>query len=34
MFDTVVDEVASKEGMSAAFDPEVNNVVNDEINKF
>jgi hypothetical protein len=34
MYDTVVDEVASKEGLSAALDPEVNNVVNDEINKF
>jgi len=32
--DSVVDEIASKEGMSAAFDPEVNNVVNDEVNKF
>jgi len=31
--DTVVDEIASKEGMSAAFDPEINNVVNDEFNK-
>jgi hypothetical protein len=30
----VVDEVASKEGMPAGFDPEVNNVVNDEVNKF
>jgi hypothetical protein len=30
----VVDEIASKEGMSAAFDPEINNVVNDEVNKF
>jgi hypothetical protein len=29
-----VDEVASKEGMSAALDPEMNNVVNDEVNKF
>jgi len=30
----VVDEVASKEGVSAGFDPEINNVVNDEVNKF
>jgi hypothetical protein len=29
-----VDQFASKEGMPAGFDPEVNNVVNDEINKF
>lgn len=28
-----MDEFASKEGMSAAADPELNNVVNDEINK-
>jgi len=32
--DSVVDEIASKEGASAAFDPEINNVVNDEVNKF
>lgn len=31
---TAVDEFATKEGMPAGFDPEVNNVVNDEINKF
>jgi hypothetical protein len=29
-----VDEVASKEGLPAGLDPEVNNVVNDEVNKF
>jgi hypothetical protein len=29
----VVDEIATKEGMAAGFDPEVNNVVNDELNK-
>jgi hypothetical protein len=34
MCDIVVDEIASKEGMSAALDPEINNVVNDEVNKF
>lgn len=28
-----VDEFASKEGLPAAADPELNNVVNDEINK-
>jgi hypothetical protein len=33
VYHIVVDEVASKEGMPAGFDPEVNNVVNDEINK-
>jgi hypothetical protein len=33
MFSQVVDEVAQKEGMSAALDPEINNVVNDEANK-
>jgi len=31
--DSAVDEFASNEGLSAALDPEVNNVVNDEINK-
>ncbi len=31
---TVVDEVANKEGVSAALDPEINNFVNDEVNKF
>lgn len=34
MVDSAVDEFAQKEGMSAGFDPEVNNVVNDEVNKF
>lgn len=29
----VVDEFASKEGAPAGVDPEMNNVVNDEINK-
>ncbi|KAK3937470.1 hypothetical protein QBC46DRAFT_451909 [Diplogelasinospora grovesii] len=32
--DSAVDGFASKEGMPAAADPEINNVVNDEINKF
>jgi len=34
LVDSAVDQFASKEGLSAAFDPEINNVVNDEINKF
>jgi hypothetical protein len=29
-----LDQFASKEGLPAGLDPEVNNVVNDEINKF
>jgi hypothetical protein len=33
-FLVVVDEIAGKEGVSAGFDPEINNVVNDEVNKF
>ncbi|KAF4633909.1 hypothetical protein G7Y89_g4199 [Cudoniella acicularis] len=32
--DSAIDEVASKEGMPAGFDPEVNNLANDAINKF
>lgn len=28
-----IDQFASKEGLPAAADPELNNVVNDEINK-
>ena len=28
-----VDAFAAKEGVNAALDPEINNVVNDEINK-
>ncbi|CZR52303.1 uncharacterized protein PAC_02180 [Phialocephala subalpina] len=34
MVDSALDQFASKEGMPAGLDPEVNNVVNDEINKF
>lgn len=30
---TAVDEFASKEGVPAGADPEINNVVNDEMNK-
>jgi hypothetical protein len=30
----VVDEIAGKEGLPAGFDPEINNVINDEVNKF
>jgi hypothetical protein len=33
MCTAAVDGFAAKEGMSAALDPEINNVVNDEINK-
>lgn len=29
-----IDQFASKEGLPAGLDPELNNVVNDEINKF
>lgn len=29
-----LDQFASKEGLPAGLDPEINNVVNDEINKF
>ncbi len=29
----VVDEFASKEGVPAAADPEINNLINDEVNK-
>ncbi|CAK7563127.1 MAG: hypothetical protein SEPTF4163_000986 [Sporothrix epigloea] len=32
--DSAVDGFATKEGLSASFDPEVNNLVNDEVNKF
>jgi len=28
-----VDEFAAKEGVPAALDPEINNLVNDEVNK-
>ncbi|KAJ4388211.1 hypothetical protein N0V93_008818 [Gnomoniopsis smithogilvyi] len=31
--DSAVDQFASKEGLPAGADPELNNVVNDEINK-
>jgi hypothetical protein len=33
-FLTGIDYLAEKEGMSAALDPEVNNLANDVINKF
>ena len=29
-----IDYLAQKEGMSAALDPEINNLANDAINKF
>jgi hypothetical protein len=29
-----IDQFASKEGLPAGLDPEVNNLVNDEVNKF
>ncbi|RQM05941.1 hypothetical protein DH86_00002506, partial [Scytalidium sp. 3C] len=32
--DSAVDQFATKEGVSAGFDPEINNVVNEEVNKF
>jgi hypothetical protein len=31
--DTALDQFASKEGLPAGLDPEMNNLVNDEINK-
>ncbi|KAK2066959.1 hypothetical protein P8C59_000737 [Phyllachora maydis] len=31
--DSAVDALAQKEGVSAALDPELNNMVNDEVNK-
>ncbi|KAK3388660.1 hypothetical protein B0T20DRAFT_490820 [Sordaria brevicollis] len=31
--DSIVDEIAEKEGIPAALLPEINNVVNDEVNK-
>ncbi|KIH94506.1 hypothetical protein SPBR_06277 [Sporothrix brasiliensis 5110] len=34
VLDSAVDGLASREGVSAALDPEINNVVNDEANKF
>jgi hypothetical protein len=34
MFLAVVDQLASREGVAASFDPEINNVVNDVVNKF
>ncbi|KJR82834.1 uncharacterized protein SPSK_04681 [Sporothrix schenckii 1099-18] len=34
VLDSAVDGLASREGVSAALDPEINNVVNDEVNKF
>ncbi|KAI0485142.1 hypothetical protein GGR56DRAFT_669629 [Xylariaceae sp. FL0804] len=33
MVDSAVDKFASSEGAPAAADPEINNVVNDEVNK-
>jgi len=30
---TALDQFASKEGLPAGLDPEMNNMVNDEINK-
>ena len=33
-FSTAIDGFASKEGISASMDPEINNVVNDEVNNF
>jgi hypothetical protein len=34
MFLPVVDQLASREGVAAGFDPEINNVVNDAVNRF
>jgi len=34
LVDSAIDQFASKEGLPAGADPEVNNLVNDEINKF
>lgn len=31
--DSALDQFASKEGLPAGLDPEMNNMVNDEINK-
>jgi hypothetical protein len=31
--DAAIDQFASKEGLPAGLDPEMNNMVNDEINK-
>jgi hypothetical protein len=31
---TAIDQFASKEGVPAGMDPEINNLVNEEINKF
>jgi hypothetical protein len=31
--DEAIDQFASKEGLPAGLDPEMNNMVNDEINK-
>ncbi|KAH8789750.1 uncharacterized protein K444DRAFT_608060 [Hyaloscypha bicolor E] len=33
MVDSAIDQFASKEGLPAGLDPEMNNMVNDEINK-
>jgi len=33
MVDSAVDQFATKEGLPAGMDPEVNNLVNDEVNK-
>lgn len=34
VIDSVVDEFAGKEGLPAGADPELNNIVNEEVNKF
>ncbi|TAQ86984.1 hypothetical protein B7494_g4687 [Chlorociboria aeruginascens] len=34
LVDSAIDQFASKEGLPAGLDPEVNNLVNDEVNKF
>jgi hypothetical protein len=33
-FNLAIDQIASKEGIPAGFDPEINNLANDAINKF
>ncbi|KAH7346362.1 hypothetical protein BKA65DRAFT_275119 [Rhexocercosporidium sp. MPI-PUGE-AT-0058] len=33
LVDSALDQFASKEGLPAGMDPEMNNLVNDEINK-
>jgi hypothetical protein len=34
LLSTALDQFASKEGLPAGLDPEMNNLVNDEVNKF